>query len=166
MSSASGGGDRADLIPIQSEASPRGSHRGHNVNLNIHNPQPGFSYYWARNPRNDRSGAQLYRLANWGYEVVGPEDPEFKARAVNLRYSVLGLDSHSTHGDVVLLKISDENLRRFHAWKAEAAKAAFQGATESWIQSGEELAARTGYRRPDAPIYYRAAAHGYQTEAA
>jgi hypothetical protein len=166
-----GGGDRRDLdprplIPIEGEAAPRGAHRGHNVNLNIHNPQTGYVYYWCRNPRSDRSGAQLYRLANWGYEVVAPEAPEFKARAANLRYSALGIDSYATHGDVVLVRIPEDRYRAYSEWRRAAARAAFDGATESWLQSGEELASRAGYNRPDAPIYYRAPSHGYQTESA
>lgn len=166
-----GGADRSDLealddglIPLTGEASPRGPHVGHNANLNVPNPQPGFSYYHGRNPKFDRGG-QHYRITSWGYEVVGPDSPEFKSQAANLRYSAMGLDSYHTHGDVVLYRIREERYRQFCKYRKDAAAAALGGPTESWLQAGSEVEARSGYRRADGPIYYRTPAHGFQESA-
>jgi hypothetical protein len=159
----SGGIDYGDLKPLcegETVAGARGTHTGPANGLNIHNPQPGMKYSWVRHPRHDRGAAQFQEFLNWGYEPCGKDSPEMRARAGNLNFSEYGLDGFQTHGDVVLMRISEDKFRVRQEYRNNQAKAALDGSTEAYMSKGSELQGRYSYARTaDGPLYYRGAGH-------
>lgn len=158
-----GGIDLSDLEPLHTEdieAGVRGTHRGPASGLNVFNAQPGFQYSWVRHPRHDRGGAQLQEFMNWGYQICGSDSPERKGQSNNMAYSQLGLDNFQAHGDVVLVRISDEEFRVRQKYRDDARKAALDGASEAFITKGKELEDRYSYARSaEGPLYYRGPGH-------
>jgi hypothetical protein len=136
-----------------------GNHRGPAQALNVHNPQPGYMYYWVKHPRTDR-GSQLQRFVNLGYEVCGASAPEHKGREASLNYSEMGLDNYQVHGDLVLLKIKEEKYKEMREWLATVAKAAKEGPTAEYEEKGRNLNLPERYSRADGPIYYKGPGHG------
>ena len=159
-----GGIDLGDLRPLSEGeellTGVRGSHRANASALNVHNAQPGFRYSWIRHPRHDRGGAQLQEYLSWGYEVCGKDSPEIKGRSTNLSFSDLGLDNYQAHGDVLLVRITDEKFRVRQEDRAAAAKAALDGASDAFINKGRELEERYSFAKSaEGPLYYKGPAH-------
>lgn len=162
-----GGGSRELIRPLLRDGNlrpnVRGCHRWSSEALNVHNPQPGFIYYWCRHPRADRGGAQLQRFLNMGWEPVGPNDPERKGRETSMRFSDLGLDNYQAHGDVVLLRIPESKYRAYREHRARLAAAARTGPTEDFLNKGQHLDEMYA-GRADGSIYYRGSGHGFSSQ--
>jgi hypothetical protein len=157
------GGEPNDLYYLRADGNAEegvsGNHRGPAQALNVHNPEPGYQYYWVKHPRTDR-GSQLQRMVNLGYEIIGADAPEHKGREASLHYADLGLDNYQVHGDLVLLKIKEEKYREMREWLASLAKAASTGATAEFEEKGRNLNLPERYSRADGPIYYKGPGHG------
>lgn len=140
----------------------RGNHRGPAAGLNVHNPQPGMHYYHCRHPKADRRGAQFQRFMNMGWEPVPPGSPEYLAQNTNLKYSQLGLDQFSAHGDVLLIRISEEKYRRLAEFRRLTAESEVDGPTNEYLQQAHNFDSNYGLRA-DGPIYYKGQGHGNTT---
>ena len=160
----SGGIDRFALKPLAertgAKANVRGTHRGPAAGLNVHNPQPGMVYKWVRHPRYDRNGAQYRRFINLGYEVVPPDAPEYRAESQNYNFAKLGLDNYQTHGDVVLVRITEDKYRELQEFREQQRKVALEGVTDSYLSKGKELESRLGESSSGKPLYYKGSDHG------
>lgn len=158
-----GGIDRHELRPLNYHDKPgqqaRGSHRLSSASLNVDGAQAGFVYYWGRHPSRDRGGAQLQRFVNDGWQIVGPNDPERKCKETSLNYSELGLDGYQAHGDLILLRMTEERYRERQQFKALQENGDADAATEDYLDKGRAYEAEYG-TRADGPIYYRGTGHG------
>jgi hypothetical protein len=97
---------------------------------------------------------------NWGYEVCGNQSPEMKAASNNAAYSELGLDNFRSHGDVVLVRIPEHLYEIRQKDRDAAAKAALDGASDSFIDKGRELEDRYSYAKSaEGPLYYKGPGH-------
>jgi hypothetical protein len=163
----SGGGNRLDIRPLDQsgnlQTGIRGSHRGHAQSLNIQNPIPGYVYYWCRHPSRDRGGSQLQQFINYGYEVVPPDSQEHKGRETSLNYAELGLDNYQVHGDLVLLRITEERYREFCRWRDAQNDPDRDAATDAYLEAGRDLEERFG-AGADGPLRYKGSGHGIITE--
>ncbi len=160
-----GGLPLLDLAPYEEltklRPGTRGTHAGAAAGLNIEGAVPGFHYSWIRHPKYDRGIGQLQRFMNMGYQVCGPDSPELRARAGSLNFAQFGLDNYQVHGDVILVRIPEELLRKREDDKRAEAQAALDGPTEDYLQRGRDITSRYGYgNRADGPIYYKSSGHG------
>lgn len=157
------GPPRLDIAPLHPDgnvgAGVRGNHRGPAEGLNVHNPQPGMHYYHCRHPKADRRGAQFRRFINQGWEPVPPDAPEYVAESTNLHFPQLGLDGFHTHGDVILIRISEERYRQMADFKRLTAEAELDGPTNEFLQRARDFDHNYGLRA-DGPIYYKGQGHG------
>lgn len=112
-----GGKDRAWLEPLDEEGHIRsddpdldtmvGCHEGNYFGLNVVHPQEGCNYVWERNTRPD-----LLRIKTQGGEVVQAGDPELSAFASVETDRDTQMDSTNVYGDVVLVRYTEEAIRR------------------------------------------------------
>lgn len=110
------GGDNLHDLEFQSPTDEFGTHfdpwSGQNfigdmppdfVGLNIGNPQSGYHYYWAINPKRDGGSNLIHLNQKYGFEMIGPNDPE-TAGIKHLGIPSLNTEGTLTFGDVVAVK--------------------------------------------------------------
>ena len=160
----SGGGPREAIRPLDynepGAVSVRGNHRLGSSTLNVHNPQQGYIYYWCRHPRHDRGGAMLQQFLNEGWELVTKQHPEYRGRETDLHYSELGLDGYQAHGDVLLIRMHEDQYRE---WKAardalKEAQSNVDGGLDEYLEKARGIEEKYGSN--DKPLYYRTSGHG------
>jgi hypothetical protein len=104
---------------------------GDAADLNIENPEPGYTYFWAR--LNDTDIAKAERK---GWEVDTTQ-PARKVVVRNMRYSNIGIDGATTRGDTILMRIPEAAYRRIMQDEHEAALAARQDPSAKWTNNPE-----------------------------
>lgn len=127
-----GGADRSWLEPVDHEGNREGvtgSHTGPSEILNIDNAQPGFGYLWAKN-----DAASIRSEMRRGYAVVNANDPEM-ANIQHLSGSnVATIDSTKLVGDVILMRIPTEQLRKIRDAESQRARAMLRSGSDEFLQ--------------------------------
>jgi hypothetical protein len=131
-----------------------GTHRGNSEALNIRNPQPGFHYYYERS-----KPANILRRLNEKWEFVKDTDPEQWGAQLPPEVGQ-ALDGLKAYGDVVLMRIHEDNYRVLRDQKALLAKASREGTTDDWTNKGHQQASKLGDRAPSDDMYYARRGHG------
>jgi hypothetical protein len=133
-----GGGDRSWLTPLAPDSTRQeddyagfqviGTHTGRHADLNVPNPQPGFVYIHERATRPDIRNAKMR-----GGHVVQAEDPEFvSAAAWESTDKATPLDTASVRDDVVLVRYSEESIRRVRDEEQRLAQEQMRGGAEDF----------------------------------
>lgn len=151
-----GGGNRQWLAPLDYESnqtgydSPDGArivggHSGFYAGLNVANPRPGFSYQWIRSDPRD-----VFLARQRGWQVVNTSDEDSPAYAQGLYQdddsdTPTPLDTTGVFQDVVMVRISDENLRRIQNEIKTMNRIQMEGGTEEYLQGASEAERQTGY---------------------
>lgn len=122
-----GGKDRAWLEPLDDRGNVRsddpdldditGCHQGNFFGLNVVHPQQGFHYVWERNTQQDR-----LRVRTRGGEVVQAGDPELAAFETAATDRDTQMDSTNVFGDVVLVRYTEDAIRRVREGEQEKAR--------------------------------------------
>jgi len=144
VSTTGGGRDRSWLEPLSEEGRIQtddinlenmiGCHKGVYMGLNVVNPQPGYSYVWER-----RKPGDILRARQQGGQVVTREDPEYAAlNTLEDDYST-PLDNSDVYQDVVLVRYTDESIRRRREQEAETAQEMFRGGAAQYASRADQL---------------------------
>jgi hypothetical protein len=151
-----GGGNRQWLAPLDQTGNQTGydsvdgahivgQHKGFYAGLNVANPRPGFSYQWIRSdPR------EVFLARQRGWQVVNTTDEDGPAFTHGLYQdddsdTPTPLDTTGVFQDVVMVRISEGNLRKIEDEHKRLNEIQMSGGTEEFLQGASGAERATGH---------------------